>query len=126
MIRPPLWATAVFASVCTLAAGCAPVTVADCAVSELHGRNVRVTVEIRNGSSKSISAFDALLWTPKSLTGYTFHVPVEPWQTRRISAWQAVEKDAGDPKDRVGPVTQCTLHTIEYSDGTAWRGPSPL
>ena len=117
---------AVFASLCTLAAGCAPVTVANCAVTEIRGRNVKVTVEIRNRSAKSISSFEALLWTRKSLTGYTFHLPVEPWQARRISAWQIVEADAGDPRDRMGPVTQCTLHSIAYSDGSSWYGPSPI
>jgi hypothetical protein len=85
-----------------------------------------VTVELRNLSTRSIASFDAIFVTPKGLAGYEFHVPVERWQTRRVARSFVVDEDAGVPELREGPVSTCTVHSIVYSDGTTWRGPSPL
>jgi hypothetical protein len=83
-------------------------------------------MEIRNHSSKSISSFAAILVTPKTLDGFTFHESVGPWQTRAISEMQTIVPATGDPKLRLGRVTSCYVHLIDYSDGSSWAGPSPL
>jgi hypothetical protein len=103
-----------------------PATFNNCAVSDRRDRNVRVTVEIHNRSSRRISSFVALLTTPRALTGYTFHAAVPAFGTRRVTEWEPVEKNDSDAELRLGRASTCAILEIRYADGTMWRGPSPI
>ena len=108
------------------ASGCAPTTAKDCAVLGVRGHEVEVTAKVKNLSTKTLSSVVALLETPHSLVGYTFHGPIEPWKDRQMTEWQLVAPDTGAPNQRLGAVSRCTVYQIKYSDGSSWQGPSPM
>lgn len=123
-----------------LVTGCStsPVSVSNCSVRTVDTSHIRFQALVGNGTSKTATNVYVLVTTtgvnangsPGAVAGsaveYRLSGPLQPGQTLETFTVKNLNADTFSLGQRLGSVSQCEVHAVEYSDGSHWEGPSPL
>lgn len=117
---------------------CAPVEVRQCAVRAVGADQVALGADVFNRTNKIAQRIFVLVRAaglrssnpPNANDGsfvqYALHGSFRPSRWVHVEALAPLSADSSTMDQRLGNVSRCEVHAVEFQDGTHWEGPSPL